>query len=188
MRRKTNSARRKTAMVFNPAGRVLAGGSRINPARKRRRSHSRRRRSNPIAVKTAAVRRRNPIRRRRNPSSVGGLVVASLMAGLGVSVFDILTTKFLPSGSPWLRVGVKAGGAYAFQTGLGRKVPVLGKYSNEIALVLGVSAAVDVLKLVVFPAIAPTLQSVGLTLPTAADSTMGNIYGNAYSPSYAPIA
>lgn len=175
-------------MVFNPAGRVLAGGSRSNPARRRRRSKARRHhRRNPIAVRAAsATRRRNPIRRRSNPSSVGGLVVASLLTGLGVSLFDVLTTKFLPTGSPWLRIGVKAGGAYAFQTGLGRKLPALGKYSNEIALVLGVSAAVDVLKLVVFPAINPTLSAVGLQLPTATDAGMGNIYGNAYSPAYGP--
>ena len=178
-------------MVFNPAGRSLVGGSRINPRRRRRtatrrRRHHRSRRRNPIMLRATATHRRNPIRRRRNPNTVSGLLVTSIMAGLSITVFDILTAKFVPQSSPILRIGTKLGGAYIFQAGYARRVPVLGKYSNEVALVLGVSAAIDALKLWVLPALAPALNSVGLAVP---DSTgMGNIYGNALEPQYAPYA
>jgi hypothetical protein len=193
-KRKTN-ARRKTAMVFNPspAGRVLAGGSRINPTRKRR-HHHRGRRRNPVSVTASrsTFRRRNP-RRVTNPSSLSGLLVASVMAGFGISIFDILTSKFVPRTSPLLRIGTKLGGAYLFQSGSVSKVPVLGKYANEIALVLGVSAAVDAIKLWVLPAVTPTLQQFGLApsatqVPLVDASDLGNIYGNSYAARYQPYS
>ena len=187
--RKRN-ARRSTAMVFNPAGRVLAGGSRINPRRRRRRRTTRRRysarRRNPIAMRATTVRRRRNPLRRRNPATLSGLLVTSVMAGLSITVFDILTAKFIPQGSPLLRIGTKLGGAYIFQSGMARRVPLLGKYSNEVALVLGVSAAIDALKLWVLPAVSPALNSIGLAVPDA--SGMGDVYGNAFTPQYQPFS
>jgi len=177
----------KTAMVFNPARRLtVGGGSKSNPARKRRRSARRR---NPVR-KVAARRRSNPIARRANPASVSGLLVAAVMAGVGVSVFDLVASRFAPQNSAIVRAGVKLGGAYVFQQ-WGSKVPVLGKYNKDIALVLAVAGVVDLMKLYVFPLVTSTLANVGLgsgsqaqLIDASGDDTTGNIYGNAYSPSY----
>jgi len=186
----TTKRKKNTALVLNPAGRALsiAGGSRrTNPARRRRRrsATSSRRRRNPVAMKTVA-RRRNPVRRRRNPASTSGLIVAAVMAGLGVSLFDVVSSKFLPQQSALIRAGVKLGGAYLFQSKLGNSVPVLGKFKNDIALVLAVSGVVDLMKLYVFPMVASAAGSVGLLIPAPAtgDDTTGNIYGNAARSSY----
>lgn len=180
--RKRNTAGR-TALVFNPAGRSLSvGGSRVtNP-------HKRRHHKAQHSVRKVMAHRRNPKRRKSNPATVSGLLIASVMTGLTVSLFDIVTTKFVPASAMW-RIGVKAGGAWLFQSPLGAKIPVLGKYRQEAALVLGVAAFVDVFKLVVLPLIAPTLEQVGL-LPASPqlvaidDGTTGNIYGTSYSPDY----
>lgn len=176
----------KTALVLNPAGRSLSiGGSRrTNPARKRRRRSAVRRRRNPVALKSAA-RRRNPLRRRNPITSVTGLVTTAVFAALGVSLFDLIASKFTPQSSALIRTGVKAGGAWAVAN-WGNKLPVLGKYKNEIALVLLTSAAIDVMKLYVFPLVAGAAGSVGLLIPagavSAGDDSMGNIYGNSYIP------
>ena len=184
--------KRNTALVFNPAGRSLSiGGSRrTNPARKRRKRHSGRRR-NP-GMKTVAVRRRNPVRTRRNPSTASGLLVAAVFAGIGVSIFDVVATRVVPQSSALVRAATKLGGAWLFQSNLGNKVPVLGKYRNDIALVLAVSGVVDLMKLYVFPLVGSVAGSVGLLngspLMAIDDGTTGNIYGNAYSPDYLPYA
>ncbi|MDM7920998.1 MAG: hypothetical protein QUS14_01760 [Pyrinomonadaceae bacterium] len=133
-------------------------------------------------MKTVAIRRRrNPIRR-RNPSSVSGLLVAAVMAGVGVSIFDVVASRFAPQNSALVRSGVKLGGAYAFQT-WGSKVPVLGKYKNEIALVLAVSGVVDLMKLYVFPVVASTAASIGLgggmSQISEGDAQLAGLYGNA---------
>ena len=180
-RRKAN-----TALVFNPARRLSIGGARVNPTKKRRRS---RRRRNPI-VKTAAFRRRsNPVRRRSNPSTTGGLVAAAVMAGIGVSLFDVVSTRIMPQSSSLVRAGVKFGGAFLFQSRIGSKIPFLGKYKNDIALVLAVAGVVDVMKLYVLPLVTQTAASIGLVSGPllqvgAGDDTTGNIYGNAYPASY----
>ena len=186
--------KRNTAMVFNPAGRALSiGGSRRspNPARRRRRRSTRRRsvrrRANPIAARSI-TRRRNPIRRRRNPSTASGLLVAAVFAGIGVSIFDVVTQKFVPQSSSLVRAGVKIGGAWLFQSNMGAKVPVLGKYRNDIALVLAVSGVIDLMKLYVFPLVANAAGSLGVAIPLPTDDTMGNIYGNAHNPQYAPYS
>jgi len=172
-------------MVFNPAGRRLTVGSKTNPRRRRRRRPSRRRR-NPVGIVKVA-RRRNPIRRRRNPSSTSGLLVAAVMAGVGVTVFDLLVSRFAPQSSALVRTGIKLGGAYAIQN-WGGKVPLLGKHKNDIALVLAVAGVVDLLKLYVLPQVSQVIANVGLlpaSTPLAAgDETMGNIYGNAYPSDY----
>jgi len=185
----TKRRKRNTALVLNPAGRSLSiGGSRrTNPARKRRRSKGRRR--NPVALK-AVARRRNPIRRKSNPiTNVGGLVTAAVFAGLGVSLFDVISSKVLPNSAGLMRTGVKAGAAWAIST-WGKKLPILGSYRNEIALVLLTSAAIDVMKIYVFPLVAGAAGSVGLLIPAAAvqpaanagDGTTGNVYGSSYIP------
>lgn len=177
-RRKTN-----TALVLNPAGRSLSiGGSRrVNPSRKRRRSAGRRR--NPVSLKQASSRRRNPVRKFNPISGITGLVTAAVFAGLGVSLFDVLTSRF--SGSGWIRTGVKAGGAWASWQ-WGSKLPILGKYKNEIALVLLTSAAIDLMKLYVFPLVAGAAGSVGLLIPAAAvdagDDSMSGVYGSSAIP------
>ena len=189
-RRKSN-----TALVFNPSRSLSIGGSRrrTNPTRKRRRRRhlSHRRRRNPIAKMVAPRRRRNPIRRRRNPSTASGLLVAAVFAGIGVSIFDVVTTRMIPQNSALVRAGVKLGGAWLFQSNIGSKVPVLGKYRQDIALVLAVSGVVDLMKLYVFPLVASAAGSVGLMMPApldAGDGTTGNIWGNAYSPDYVPYS
>lgn len=176
----------KTAMVHNPTRRLTVGGglSKSNPPRKRRRKTTARRR-NPVQA-TASRRRRNPARV-NNPATLGGLAVASVMAGFGVTVFDVIASRVAPSSSAMVRTGVKLGGAYLFQT-FGQKLPLLGKYHKDIALVLGVAGVVDLIKLYVFPMVTSGLSNFGLvgTAPVAeiTDGTTGNIYGNAYSPSY----
>jgi len=177
-----------TALVHNPSRRLTIGGAKkVNPVRRKRRSSARGRRRNPIAVSSA--RRRNPVRR-SNPATVQGLLVAAVMAGVGVSIFDVIAQRFVPASSGVVRAGVKLGGAWLFQSNLGSKVPVLGKYKNDIALVLAVSGVVDLMKLYVFPVVASTAASFGLMAGPpviqigAGDETTGNIYGNAHNPAW----
>lgn len=181
--RKANSNK---ALVFNPAPRRQLT---LNGSRRRRKHVTRRRkRRNPVANLTAAARRRNPrriTRRRRNPASAGGLLVASLMAAVGVTIFDILATRLVPQNTALVRVGVKLGGAYAFQS-MGNKIPFLGKYNKEIALVLGVAGCVDLLKMYALPWVAQVgsaIPGVSALLGTpaatsASDGTTSDIYGN----------
>ena len=185
-KRKTNTAK-KTALVFNPSrGLSLGGRSRVRKSTARR---------NP--VKKAAVAKVNPAkrrvhRRRRNPvSSVTGLIVTAVMAGIGVSLFDVAATRVIPQTSSLVRIGVKLGGAYAIRS-FGRSVPVLGKYKDEIALVLLTSAAVDGMKLYLLPLITPVLSSVGLIgngsgqsqlvdPPAGQDGTTSGLWNNSYA-------
>lgn len=171
-----------TAMVFNPSRGLSIGGR--STVRK-----SAAKRTNPVkrtATKTNP-RRKRAIRRRNNPASVTGLVVTAVMAGIGVSLFDAIATRVVPQTSSLVRAGVKLGGAWLFQSQLGAKVPVLGKYKNDIALVLAVSGVVDLMKLYVLPVVSSAIGSVvpgaaGLLAAPAADD-LGNIYGSANSPS-----
>lgn len=110
--------------------------------------------------------------------------MAAVFAGLGVSLFDFATSKFLPQQSAVFRAGVKLGGAWLFQSKLGNSVPVLGKYKNDIALVLAVLGVVDLFKLYLFPMVASVAGSAGLLIPAGEGDTTGNIYGNAYNPNY----
>lgn len=187
--RRTTKRKTNTALVHNPSRGLSLGSGRRSPVRKAARR-------NP-ARKSAAL-KANPSRRRRvvrrsNPATFGGLLVASVMAGLGVSLFDVVTSKLLPQGSPLVRIGVKAGGAYLLQSKLGSSIPVLGKYKNEIALVLGVSAVVDAMKLWVLPVVTQAFGNVTNLLvaaPAAAQVSDGNVAGlydvnGAYQPIYA---
>lgn len=145
---KAKTTKSNTAMVYNPARKLTVGGASraANPVKKRKR------RTNPTTVKkvvNASSHRRR--RARRNPANFSGLIMAALVAGGGVFLFDILTNRFLPTGGATMRVGVKLGGAFLFQSLVGSKIPVLGKYKNEIALVLAVSGVVDLLSLYVLP-------------------------------------
>jgi len=186
----TKRRKRNTALVYNPSRSLSIGGARktSNP---RKRKTTRRHRRNPVAAK-AVARKRNPIRRRSNPSTTSGLVIGGIMAAVGVSVFDVIATRFAPQSSGLIRAGVKLGGAYAVQN-YGAKFPVLGKYRNEIALVLATAGFVDLIKIYVLPVVAQTLNQIGLTgvssalIPagstvpavTSGDNTTGNLYGNA---------
>lgn len=173
----------KTALVYNPARRLSIGGSKVNPQRRKKRA----RRRNPVR---AVARKANPsiFTRRRNPASASGLLVAAVMAGIGVSLFDAITTRVVPQNSSLIRAGVKLGGAWLFQSNLGSKVPLLGKYRNDIALVLAVSGVVDLMKLYVLPLVSQTVSNFGLiAVPAAApvtDGTTAGIYGNAYPLEY----
>lgn len=179
----------KTALVYNPSRTLTIGGSRVNPVQKRHRRASKARvvrvRHNPASHK---------IRRRRNPATTSGLLVAAVMAGLGVSVFDLAATRLLPQQSALVRAGVKLGGAWLFQSNLGSKIPLIGKHKNDIALVLAVAGVVDLMKLYVFPLIGGAASNLLIAAPAPAaevaesDGTTGNIYGNAYSPDYIPYA
>lgn len=147
----TTTRKSNVAMVYNPARKLTVGGASrtANPVKKRKKTT---RRSNPApkkVVNASSHRRRRP--RRSNPSTILGLFAAALVAGIGVSLFDILTTRFLPQSGAIMRMGVKAGGAYLFQSNFGNKIPILGKYKNEIALVLLVSAVVDGFQLYISP-------------------------------------
>jgi hypothetical protein len=177
----------KTALVYNPSRKLTIGGSQVNSVKKSRRSASQAR-----VVKT----RSNPaprVCRRKNPATTSGLLVAAVMAGLGVSVFDLAATRLLPQQSALVRAGVKLGGAWLFQSNLGGKIPLLGKHKNDIALVLAVAGVVDLMKLYVFPLISGAASNLLIAAPppaqiTEGDQTTGNIYGNAYSPDYIPYA
>lgn len=183
-RRKAN-----TAMVFNPSRGLSIGG---------RSTVRRAARKNP--VKTAAVanprhkkrhhrRRRNPASTLRvmNPSGLGGLVVAAVMAGVGVSLFDIVTSRVLPQTSSLVRTGVKFGGAFLFQSSIGGKIPIIGKYKNDIALVLAVAGMVDLMKLYVLPIVSQAVGNITgnalqLVAPPAATPLTDTTLGGVYSP------
>lgn len=179
--------KRNSALVFNPAGRTLSiAGVRRNPRRKNRTStrhhHVRR---------ATTTRRRNPRRIRSNPANISGLLVTALMAGIGVSLFDVVTTQLVPQSSSVIRAGVKLGGAWLFQSAVGSKVPLLGKYKNDIALVLAVAGVVDLMKLYVLPAATQFVGAAGFLPPAnmvqipASDDTTAGLYGAAnYSAAY----
>ena len=183
---KRTSRRRKanTAMVFNPSRGLSIGG---------RSSVRRTARKNPGKRTAAVAKRTNParrIKRRSNPATVTGLVITAVMAGIGVTIFDVVTARVIPQTSPLVRVMLKLGGAWVFQSQLGSKVPVLGKYKNDIALVLLVSGVIDIGKLYVLPALQPFLPAglLGTAQPAlqeVGDGNVGNIYGN---PSYIDTA
>lgn len=173
----TKARKAKTAMVFNPS-RGLSIGGRTSV---RKTSAARKNPSRKLVAKSNP--RRKTVRRRRNPATTTGLVVTAVMAGIGVTIFDVLTTKVVPFTSPLIRVATKLGGAWLFQSSLGSKVPVIGKYKNDIALVLAVSAVIDLGKLYVLPAIAPFtggLLGAGSTqlIDAPAGDGLANIYGS----------
>lgn len=162
-------ARSKNPTARRPAVRAAA----VNP--KRRRS---RRRRNPSGLSGLL----------RNPASGGGLIVTAFMAGVAVSLYDAITLRVIPQTSPLVRVATKFGGALFFQSAYGSKVPLLGKYKNDVALVLAVAGMIDLTKLYILPAIQPAINQLsgGLTnllpAPQAAppsNATLGSIYGNA---------
>ena len=174
--------KRNTAMVFNPTrGLSLSGRSSVRKTTARK---------NP--TRTAAAVKANPhilrrrVHRRNNPATASGLLVAAVMAGVGITFFDVISNKLLPaSSSAVVRIGVKLGGAWLFQSSMAAKIPVLGKHKNDIALVLAAAAAVDALKLWVLPIVSSAVGNLTgnallLVAPPAqvADGTTGNIYGN----------
>lgn len=178
-RRKAN-----TAMVYNPSRGLSIGGARRTSVRRSAARKNPRRITAAARVKANPARRR--FRRRSNPiTSVSALLFSAVMAGIGVSVFDVATTRFLPQQSAALRIGIKAGGAWAVNS-YGSKLPILGKYKSEIALVLLTSAAVDAMKLWVLPLITQAVPSLNLLVAAPAAGsvagdagTTGNLYGNA---------
>ncbi len=180
----TKARKAKTALVFNPSGRQLS----INGSRRRSVKKRSKRSSNPVAIK-AVARRRNP-RRKSNPiQSVTALVATAAMAGVGVSLFDVAATYLFPNVSSLVRVGMKAGGAWALNE-YGRKIPVLGAYHKEIALVVLTSAAIDLFKLYLFPVVAKAASSFGLAAPAPVlsaapdDGGVADFYGEQFTPAY----
>ena len=103
------------------------------------------------------------------------------MAGVGVSLFDVIATRVNPSSSAIVRAGVKLGGAWLFQSSLGSKVPLLGKYKNDIALVLAVSGVVDLMKLYVLPIVNQSLGSFGISPMMVPDNTTAGLWDNSYA-------
>lgn len=175
----------KTALVFNPSGRQLS----INGSRSRSKVKRRGKRRNPVAVK-AVARRRNPNRKSNPINSVTALVATAAMAGIGVSLFDVAATYLIPSSSSLVRVGVKAGGAWALNE-YGKRIPVLGAYHKEIALVVLTSAAIDLFKLYLFPVVAKAASSFGLAAAPAPvlsaapdDGGVAGFYGEQFTPAY----
>lgn len=148
----------KTTMVVNPnRGLSIGGRTTVRKAAKR---NPVRKTAAPVANPRKRRRRRNPATfLRSNPSSASGLLVASVMAGVGVTAFDLIASRIFPQSSLLARVGVKLGGAWFFQSAMGAKVPVLGKYKNDIALVLGVLGAVDLLRAYVLPVVNSTVSN-----------------------------
>ena len=112
------------------------------------------------------------------------------MAGIGVSLFDVETNRVMPSTSGVWRPAIKFGGAFLFQSALGAKIPFIGRYRKDIALVLAVAGVVDLMKLYVLPMVSQTVANIGLfnvgspliAAGDGGDDTTGNIYGNA--PTY----
>lgn len=168
----------KTAMVFNPSGgRSLT----INGAR---------RKASKRPVAKSIAKKRNPVaRRRRNPiTSTSALIVTAAMAGVGVSLFDVAATYLVPNTSSLVRVGVKVGGAWAINS-YGQKLPLLGKYKTEIALVMLTSAAIDLMKLYLFPVVARAANSFGLgggpaLVAAPDDETTSGLWGDQFRPDY----
>lgn len=163
----------RRAAKKNPVKRTAAPAAKVNPKRRRRRR-------NPASPML-----------RRNPSSITGLVVSAVMTAGSVTVLDLLATRVFPQNSLIARVGVKLGLAAVFQSSLGAKVPVAGKYKNEIALVFAVLGFADLFKAYVLPPVNQVISNVTggafSLVPAAASApalaaapagTLGNIYGN----------
>lgn len=172
-----------TALVFNPNRGLSRSVSRSTVRKSAARRNPTRRKATTAISNPRSHRRHH--RRRRNPATGGGLFVAAFMAAVGVSLFDVITLKTIPQSSPLVRVGVKLGGAWLFQSGIGAKIPFLGKYKNDIALVLAVAGGVDLLKLYVLPLVSQAVGNLtgGNVLlfpnPAAGDGTTAGIYGGA---------
>lgn len=144
---KRKMANTKLAKVYNPSRPITAGKPTAkNPVKK---TTAKKNPTTKKVVNASSHKKKKP--RRNNPASIMGLIGAALMVGIGVTIFDVLTARFTPQSTAAWRLGVKAGGAFLFQSSLASKIPVLGKYKNEIALVLGVLTVVDLLKWLVVP-------------------------------------
>lgn len=184
----TTKTQRKanTALVFNPnRGRTLAVS---NPRRRTAKRRSVRR--NPVSKSFAAG---QSVPRRSNPSTASGLLMAAVAAGIGVSAFDYIASRLLPLSSPLVGTAVKFGGAFLFQSNVGSKVPVLGKYKNDIALVLAVSGMIDLMRAYVFPLVGravgsvvapalPAAPAAGAVVAGGGDGTTAGLYGNSRIP------
>jgi hypothetical protein len=124
--------RRNTSSVAKSAT-----GATVNSKRRR----SRRRNSAATGMRRAAPKtvnaRRRGGRRRGNPSQVTSLFSAAAFTAVGVNLFDTGLNMLLPPGNPLFRVGAKLGGAYVIATH-GRKLPIIGKHADTIALVVAV--------------------------------------------------
>jgi hypothetical protein len=194
MARKAIRRKANTALVFNPS-RGLSIGSRSTGRTSAVRA------KNPTARKAAAVanpRRRKSRRRRNNPgifgrrlsnpSSASSLLAAAVMAGIGVTLFDLVAGRVVPAHStPLVKAGIKLGAALGFQS-LGQKIPVIGRYKDDIALVLAVLGAVDLLRIYALPPVSDAVANFtngalrlipappAQTQPAAGDTTMSG-YG-----------
>lgn len=158
-RRKPN-----TALVINPKRGLSLKGRTVR--RNARKSNAFRASSVTRAAKANPARR---TRRRRvsNPiTSATQLIIAAFMGGLGLAAFDVAASKALPTLSPVVRIGVKGGVAFLVSS-YGQKIPILGGYKNEIALLILGSAALDVMKLWLFPMVTQAAAQFGLAAAPA---------------------
>lgn len=159
----------KTALVKNPSQRALSvsGGKVVTKRNPKPRAYSNKKPRKTTIVKRKAA-RRNPAmpkviykyRATRNPlrEGFGSLLTTALFAGLGVAVFDFISGKLLPTSlSAPVRIGIKAA------TGLGiaqwgGNLPVVGRYSSQIGLVLIALAVFDGVQTYALPAIQDTVN------------------------------
>ena len=181
----TKTTRRKpnTALVYNPS-RGLSIGGRSTVRKANRSKNPTRRAAAPTANPRSRRRARVHHRRRRNPASASGWLIASAMTAVGVTFTDLLLNKLPLPTSLFARVGIKLGAAYALQS-YGSKIPVIGKYHTEMALVFGVLGFSDLLRAYVVPTVSSAisgftgggLQLVPAPAPAAAPATDGTFAG-----------
>lgn len=170
-------AGQKLALVHNPGGKarpmaVAATAPKKNGKRKTNAAKK--------AVKVTPKKRKS---RKSNPAgSIGSLMGGAAMAAAGVIAFDIITSRVLGNGvGAYVKAGVKIGGAALLQSSFGKKIPVLGTYHKDIALVLAVLGAVDLYRLLLAPMVNGLLAQTGLVgMPAEGMPAEGMGYDDEY--------
>jgi hypothetical protein len=146
---------------------LLVGG------RKKATTRRRRRRNPPTATAKRVIRRAGF---RRNPSPNTNDLLFAFGGALAINAFDYAINRIAPSLSAPLRVGGKIAAGWAFGA-YGKKMPVVGGFSETIRKALYLAAALDAFAVWVAPTVAGWLGSVGKPVITAQQQVQNTATG-----------
>lgn len=137
----------KKALAINP-GKSPVSKAKTNTAKK------------PVSEAkpaAAAARRKRPVKRNTAASNIISTVFAAFIGASGIVGFDVVVNWLAPQLSATIRTIGKFSAAFLIGH-YGRKMPVIGRYSDTISKTLYVFAAADVLANHLVPLIMPYLN------------------------------